>query len=196
RLADRLRGRLDRPDLGSGHHVRQGRRPDRRQGTHRYRAGAAVVVRAPDLVGHRGDRGPRAGRDGTAVRRDPSRGHRGELGRQGQDAAADPGDLLVPVAVPGRAELHRRVRDVRRRDRHPGHRGGLRGPRVPAAPGGPVNPAQAVLDLLRGRGQTLAVAESLTGGLLAATIVDVPGASHAFRGGFVVYATDLKATLA
>ena len=56
--------------------------------------------------------------------------------------------------------------------------------------------AQAVLATLRDRGQTLAVAESLTGGLLAATIVDVPGASHAFRGGFVVYATELKATLA
>ncbi len=50
--------------------------------------------------------------------------------------------------------------------------------------------------LLRSRRQTLAVAESLTGGLLAATIVDVPGASNAFRGGLVVYATDLKATLA
>jgi nicotinamide-nucleotide amidase len=56
--------------------------------------------------------------------------------------------------------------------------------------------AEAVLTVLRSRGQTLAVAESLTGGLLAATIVDVPGASHAFRGGLVVYATDLKATLA
>ncbi|OLB79582.1 MAG: competence protein [Actinobacteria bacterium 13_2_20CM_2_71_6] len=56
--------------------------------------------------------------------------------------------------------------------------------------------AAAVLDVLRARGQTLAVAESLTGGLLAATIVDVPGASLAFRGGLVVYATDLKATLA
>jgi nicotinamide-nucleotide amidase len=52
------------------------------------------------------------------------------------------------------------------------------------------------LTLLRGRGETLAVAESLTGGLLAATIVDVPGASLAFRGGLVVYATELKATLA
>jgi nicotinamide-nucleotide amidase len=56
--------------------------------------------------------------------------------------------------------------------------------------------AEAVLAALRSRGQTLAVAESLTGGLLAATIVDVPGASHAFRGGLVVYATELKATLA
>jgi nicotinamide-nucleotide amidase len=46
------------------------------------------------------------------------------------------------------------------------------------------------------RGETLAVAESLTGGLLAATIVDVPGASRAFRGGLVVYATDLKVSLA
>jgi nicotinamide-nucleotide amidase len=57
-------------------------------------------------------------------------------------------------------------------------------------------PAATVLDALRSRGQTLAVAESLTGGLLAATIVDVPGASAVFRGGLVVYATDLKATLA
>jgi nicotinamide-nucleotide amidase len=54
----------------------------------------------------------------------------------------------------------------------------------------------AVLAALRARRQTLAVAESLTGGLLAATIVNVPGASAVFRGGLVVYATDLKATLA
>ena len=57
-------------------------------------------------------------------------------------------------------------------------------------------PTAAVLAALRGRAQTLAVAESLTGGLLAATIVDVAGASAVFRGGLVVYATDLKATLA
>jgi nicotinamide-nucleotide amidase len=53
-----------------------------------------------------------------------------------------------------------------------------------------------VLAALHSRGETLAVAESLTGGLLAATIVDVPGASRVFRGGLVVYATDLKASLA
>jgi nicotinamide-nucleotide amidase len=56
--------------------------------------------------------------------------------------------------------------------------------------------AADMIGRLRGRRETLAVAESLTGGLLAATIVDVPGASLAFRGGLVVYATDLKATLA
>ena len=53
-----------------------------------------------------------------------------------------------------------------------------------------------LLGRLVARGETLATAESLTGGLLAATIVDVPGASNAYRGGLVVYATDLKATLA
>ena len=53
-----------------------------------------------------------------------------------------------------------------------------------------------LLGRLVARGETLATAESLTGGLLAATIVDVPGASAAYRGGLVVYATELKATLA
>jgi nicotinamide-nucleotide amidase len=54
----------------------------------------------------------------------------------------------------------------------------------------------ALLKRLASRGETLAVAESLTGGLLAATVVEVPGASAVFRGGLVVYATDLKASLA
>jgi nicotinamide-nucleotide amidase len=56
--------------------------------------------------------------------------------------------------------------------------------------------AAEVLRALAARGQTLAVAESLTGGLLAASLVQVPGASRVFRGGLVVYATDLKASLA
>lgn len=55
--------------------------------------------------------------------------------------------------------------------------------------------AAIVAELVR-REQTLAVAESLTGGLLAATLVNVPGVSRVFRGGLVVYATDLKAALA
>jgi nicotinamide-nucleotide amidase len=69
-------------------------------------------------------------------------------------------------------------------------------PSADPAPAQGADQAARVLGLLRGRGQTLAVAESLTGGLLAATIVDVPGASDAFRGGLIVYATDLKAALA
>ncbi|MBF6335854.1 nicotinamide-nucleotide amidohydrolase family protein [Nocardia abscessus] len=44
--------------------------------------------------------------------------------------------------------------------------------------------------------QTVATAESLTAGLLAATIAGVPGASAVLRGGLVVYATDLKHSLA
>jgi nicotinamide-nucleotide amidase len=50
--------------------------------------------------------------------------------------------------------------------------------------------------MLLGRGETVAAAESLTAGLFCATLAEVPGASATLRGGAVVYATDLKTTLA
>ncbi|GAA3841822.1 CinA family protein [Streptomyces phyllanthi] len=52
--------------------------------------------------------------------------------------------------------------------------------------------ATEVLRLLGVRGETLAVAESLTGGLVAAEITSVPGASRVFRGSVTAYATELK----
>ena len=54
----------------------------------------------------------------------------------------------------------------------------------------------SLVEALKRRGQTVATAESLTGGLVAATLTDIPGVSAVFRGGFVVYATDLKNVLA
>jgi nicotinamide-nucleotide amidase len=55
--------------------------------------------------------------------------------------------------------------------------------------------ARHVVERLTARGQTVAVAESLTGGLVAAALTSVPGASVVLRGGIVAYATDLKAAL-
>jgi nicotinamide-nucleotide amidase len=55
--------------------------------------------------------------------------------------------------------------------------------------------SQDIIDLLKARGGTIAVAESLTGGMLAAALTAIPGASAAFRGAVVAYATDLKAAL-
>lgn len=55
--------------------------------------------------------------------------------------------------------------------------------------------AAVVLDALRERGMTLAVAESLTGGALSAALVAVPGASDVLNGAVVAYATPVKASL-
>jgi nicotinamide-nucleotide amidase len=52
--------------------------------------------------------------------------------------------------------------------------------------------AAALLEATASRGWTLAVAESLTGGLVTARLVTVPGASRVLRGGITAYATDLK----
>jgi nicotinamide-nucleotide amidase len=66
-------------------------------------------------------------------------------------------------------------------------------------PPGPAGTADAiahrlVADLTR-RGETVAVAESLTGGLVVSTLVGVPGASAVVRGGVVAYATPVKHTV-
>ena len=55
--------------------------------------------------------------------------------------------------------------------------------------------AERVLELLRSSGRTLAVAESLTGGLLTDAFVRVPGASAVLLGAVVAYATPVKHTV-
>jgi nicotinamide-nucleotide amidase len=51
---------------------------------------------------------------------------------------------------------------------------------------------QVIARLYRGRGMTLAAAESCTGGLLAEKITSVPGSSEYFLGGFVTYTEAAK----
>ena len=53
-----------------------------------------------------------------------------------------------------------------------------------------------LIETLTARGETIATAESLTGGLIGAEITAVSGASAIYRGGVISYATDLKARLA
>jgi nicotinamide-nucleotide amidase len=56
--------------------------------------------------------------------------------------------------------------------------------------------AEALHHLLLRRAETVATAESLTGGMVGAALTGTPGASATFRGGLIVYGTDLKAALA
>jgi len=55
--------------------------------------------------------------------------------------------------------------------------------------------ASSVVAALTARGETVAVAESLTGGLVVSELVGVPGASAVVRGGVVAYATPVKASV-
>ena len=56
--------------------------------------------------------------------------------------------------------------------------------------------AEAAVTALKRVGWTVSTCESLTGGLIAATMVQVPGASAAVRGGLITYQTDTKTILA
>jgi nicotinamide-nucleotide amidase len=58
-----------------------------------------------------------------------------------------------------------------------------------------VSAAASVVAALIERGLTIAVAESLTGGKLVATLIDVPGASKTVLGGVVAYNTAVKASV-
>ena len=54
------------------------------------------------------------------------------------------------------------------------------------------SPARLIIETLAARGQTLAVAESLTGGGLGFALTQVPGASAVFLGGTISYTTEVK----
>jgi nicotinamide-nucleotide amidase len=53
-----------------------------------------------------------------------------------------------------------------------------------------------LIEQLSARGETIATAESLTGGMIGGLITSVSGASAIYRGGVISYATELKSTLA
>jgi len=55
--------------------------------------------------------------------------------------------------------------------------------------------ARALLDLCRSKRLILAAAESCTGGLLAATLTEIPGSSDVFERGFITYSNEAKRTM-
>ena len=55
--------------------------------------------------------------------------------------------------------------------------------------------AKRLINSLKVKRRTLATAESCTGGLIAAALTEIPGASEVFYGGFVTYSNDAKAQM-
>lgn len=54
---------------------------------------------------------------------------------------------------------------------------------------------QQIIDILTEQKQTLVTAESCTGGMIAAALTDIPGASTAFYGGYITYANTAKSRM-
>jgi len=55
--------------------------------------------------------------------------------------------------------------------------------------------AQSIIETLKSRGETVSVAESLTGGGLGHALTHIPGASAVFIGGVIAYTSDVKVNL-
>lgn len=109
-----------------------------------------------------------------------------EYGREAISVLAKPGEVLLQFwAEGGDDERRRRLAAISARLRE------LVGPAVfTDDPGEDL--AATVLALLARRGETLATAESCTGGWLGQRITAVPGASEVYPGGVVAYADAVK----
>ena len=57
------------------------------------------------------------------------------------------------------------------------------------------DPGKRIIDLLAEKKQTIVTAESCTGGMVAAALTDIPGASAALYGGYVTYANAAKSRM-
>jgi len=135
----------------------------------------------PDLARRSGGRAPLARTIRTAGigESDVADALAGLLGPADGIYATD-GEVRVILTAPERSRLASREEDVRAR----------LGAVVYGSDGDTLE--SVVSGLLRARGLHLAVAESVTGGLLAARIVDVPGASDILVAGYVAYSAEAK----
>ncbi len=109
-----------------------------------------------------------------------------EFGREAITVLAAPGEIRLRLTAAGRPDERRE-----RLEAIAGRLAELVGPALFARDEG-TGLEGAVGEALRGRGETLATAESCTGGLIAERITRVPGASDYFLGAAVVYSDRLK----
>lgn len=113
----------------------------------------------------------------------------GEFGRESVIVLAKPGEIQLRLRADGdEARRHELLTAMKARMRE------LVGEAVYGE--GPEVTLEAVVgEALRARGETLVVAESCTGGLLAERLTRTPGSSDTFLGGVVTYSNELKVGL-
>ena len=106
-----------------------------------------------------------------------------------QDSGTESRDELEPGDLTGKAVENLDAPDA------PGASGALDAPDAPGAPEALEQDAQKLIEIALKHSFTIGTAESCTGGLVAAALTSIPGASQVYKGSVISYSNEVKCAL-